>query len=180
MAETAVEADIRCLCLDVDGVLTDGRLFVDDAGHGARIFHVHDGLALDWFQRLGGVVVVCSGKRSVAAAARARELGIKHVIQGSQDKLADLRPLLAQLGLDLSQTAAIGDDLPDLPLLLHCGFPIAVANAVAEVQAAARLITRRPGGHGAVREAVEHLLRQSGRWSAVLAHYAAPESAGPD
>jgi 3-deoxy-D-manno-octulosonate 8-phosphate phosphatase (KDO 8-P phosphatase) len=180
LAETAVDADIRCLCLDLDGVLTDGRLFVDDAGHGARVFHVHDGLAVRWFQRLGGVVVICSGKRSEAAAARARELGIQHVIQGSQDKLSDLRSLLAQLGLGLAQTAFIGDDLPDLPLLQHCGFPIAVANAVEEVQAAARLTTRRSGGHGAVREAVEHLLRRSGRWSEVLAHYAAPESAGSD
>lgn len=173
MPQPGSEADIRCLCLDVDGVLTDGRLPIDDAGVGGRRFHVHDGFAIYWYQRLGGTVVICSGKQSEAVAARARELGIAHVIQGSHDKLADLQPVLDQLNLSWDQVAVIGDDLPELPLMQHCGFPIAVANAVDEVKAAARLITRRPGGAGAVREAIEHLLRRSGRWAEVLQHYGA-------
>lgn len=162
---------IRGLCLDVDGVLTDGQLFWDDTGRGGRMFHVHDGFALYWYRRLGGVIVICSGKTSEAVAARARELEIEHVIQGSRDKLADMQPLLARLGLTLKQFAVLGDDLPDLPLMRGCGFPIAVANAVDEVKAVARLVTQRPGGHGAIREAVEHLLQSSGRWAEVLAHY---------
>jgi 3-deoxy-D-manno-octulosonate 8-phosphate phosphatase (KDO 8-P phosphatase) len=175
-----VDVDIRCVCLDVDGVLTDGRLFVDDAGRGARVFYVHDGLAIRWFERLGGIVVICSGKASAAVTARARELGIEHVIQGSPDKLADLKALLARLGLGLglAQTAVIGDDLPDLPLMQQCGFPIAVANAIDEVKAVARLVTRRPGGTGAVREAIEFLLRRAGRWPEVLAHYGVTASVG--
>jgi 3-deoxy-D-manno-octulosonate 8-phosphate phosphatase (KDO 8-P phosphatase) len=165
-------AEIRCFCLDVDGVLTDGRLYVHDDGRAGRMFHTHDGFAIRWFQRLGGVVALLTGKRSPAVAARAAELGIQHVVQGSEDKLADLRGLLARLDLRPEQVAAIGDDLPDLPVLRHCGYPIAVANAVAEVKAAARLVTQRGGGHGAVREAMEHVLRETGRWNEVLAHYA--------
>lgn len=176
MSVTDSIGDIRCLCLDVDGVLTDGRLYVDDDGRGTRAFHVHDGQAIRWYQELGGVVAICTGKRSGAVAARARELGIEHVIQGSEDKLADVRALLERLDLRFEQVAVMGDDLPDLPLLTRCGWPIAVANAVAEVRAAARLVTERPGGHGAVREAIEKLLDAQGLWSRVLAHY----GVGPD
>lgn len=168
MSTSAVPPTIRCLCLDVDGVLTDGHIWVNDAGQQARVFHVHDGIAIRWFQQLGGVVVLCSGKHSDAVAARARELGISHVIQGSRDKVADLEPLLKQLGVGWEQTAVMGDDLPDLPPMRRCGFPVAVADAAAEVQAAARLVTQRPGGHGAVREAVEQLLRASGAWDEVV------------
>jgi 3-deoxy-D-manno-octulosonate 8-phosphate phosphatase (KDO 8-P phosphatase) len=171
VGEAPVEAEIRCVCLDVDGVLTDGRLYVDDSGRGARVFYVHDGLAMRWFQRLGGIVVICSGKHSEAVATRARELGIEHVIQRSPDKLADLGGLLKRLGLDLAHTAVIGDDLPDLALMRHCGLPIAVANAVDEVKRAARMVTKRPGGYGAVREAIEYLMRRAGRWEQVLAQY---------
>ncbi len=162
---------IRCLCLDVDGVLTDGRLYVDDDGRTMRAFHIHDGLALRAFQQVGGVVVICTGKRSGAVAARARELEIAHVIQGSTDKLADLQAWLDRQGLRLEEVAAVGDDLPDLPVLQRCGLPIAVANAVDEVKAAARYVTRRAGGDGAVREAVEYVLRSSGRWNDVLAQH---------
>jgi 3-deoxy-D-manno-octulosonate 8-phosphate phosphatase (KDO 8-P phosphatase) len=165
----AQETDIRCVCLDVDGVLTDGRIFVDDAGRVGRSFHVHDGLAIEAFQKLGGVVVICSGKRSEVITARARELGVEHVIQGSRDKLADLGALLTRLGLTLEQTAVIGDDLPDVPLMQRCGYPVAVANAVGEVKAVARRVTDRAGGHGAVREALEHLLSGSQRWREVQA-----------
>jgi len=171
-------ADIRCLCLDVDGVLTDGRVYVDEDGRPLRAFHIHDGLAIHWFQRLVGAVVIITGKASQGVAARARELDIRHLIQGSTDKLADLQQLLSRLDLRLEQVAAIGDDLLDLPVLKRCGFPVAVANAVDEVKAAARLVTQRPGGHGAVREAVEYLLREAGRWQDITDHYAGSSSSG--
>ena len=171
-------ADIRCLCLDVDGVLTDGRVYVDEDGRPLRAFHIHDGLAIHWFQRLVGPVVIITGKTSQGVAARARELDIRHLIQGSTDKLADLQQLLSRLDLRLEQVAAIGDDLLDLPVLKRCGFPIAVANAVDEVKAAARLVTQRSGGHGAVREAVEYLLREAGRWQEVTDNYAGSSSSG--
>jgi 3-deoxy-D-manno-octulosonate 8-phosphate phosphatase (KDO 8-P phosphatase) len=172
-------ADIRCVVFDVDGVLTDGRLYYRAQDEPLRAFHVHDGFAICWLERLGITPVILTGKSSTGVATRAAELGIRHVLQGSQDKLADLQALLAKLGLGigLDQVAMIGDDLPDLPVLRACGYPIAVANAVAEVRAAARYVTEKPGGDGAVREALEHLLRGNGRWAEVLAHYGAASAA---
>jgi 3-deoxy-D-manno-octulosonate 8-phosphate phosphatase (KDO 8-P phosphatase) len=170
--------EIRCVCVDVDGVLTDGRIFMDAEGRSARAFHVHDGFAIRWFQKLGGVVVILSGKQSDAVAARARELGIQHVIQGSADKLADLRTLAARLELDLNAIAFVGDDLPDLPPMRACGLPIAVANAVPAVKAVAKLVTERPGGEGAVREAIERVMSHSGRWNEVLKFYGAASTGG--
>ena len=164
---------IRCLVLDVDGVLTDGRLLYAGPGEPWRAFHVHDGLAIRWFQWLGGVVALLTGKSGATIEARAAELKITEVIQHSRDKGADLEQLLARLKLDPQQSAVIGDDLNDLPAMRRCGYPIAVANAAPEVKAAARYVTERPGGHGAVREAIEHLLRAAGRWDEVVAHYAA-------
>jgi len=167
--------DIRCLCLDVDGVLTDGSIITDEEGHSLRRFHVHDGFALRWWQQLGGIVLLCSGKLSPAVSARARELGIERVIQGSADKVRDVERELQQLGLTWAQVAAVGDDLPDIPVLRRCALPIAVADAVEEVKAIARLVTSRPGGRGAVREALEYILRDNGRWAELLAHYGVAE-----
>jgi len=167
----ATTREIRCLCLDVDGVLTDGRVYWDDGGLGARAFHVHDGFALRWWQRLGGAVILCSGKTSQAVALRAAELGISHVLQGSTDKPADVERVLNRLGLRWEQVAVIGDDLPDIPLMRRCGLPIAVANARPETKAAAQWVTTHRGGEGAVREAIEHVLRTDGRWAHVLQHY---------
>jgi 3-deoxy-D-manno-octulosonate 8-phosphate phosphatase (KDO 8-P phosphatase) len=164
-------ADIQCLCLDVDGVLTEGLLLVNDDSRGARLFDVHDGFAIRWFQKLGGAVLICTGKTSPAVAFRAEELGIAHVVQGSRDKLTDVHNILKRMRLHLEDMAMIGDDLPDLPVLRHCGYPIAVANAAPEIKAAAQFVTERTGGRGAVREAIEHLMRPSGRWDKVVAHY---------
>jgi 3-deoxy-D-manno-octulosonate 8-phosphate phosphatase (KDO 8-P phosphatase) len=164
-------AEIRFLCLDVDGVLTDGRLYMDAEGRTSRAFHTQDGLAIRWFERLGGVAIIVTGKQSHTVQVRAAELGIQHVIQSSDDKLADLRRLIDRLGGTVADVAAVGDDLPDLPVMRACGLAIAVANAVDEVKAAARYVTKRSGGQGAVREAIEHILRRSGRWEQVLRHY---------
>lgn len=162
---------IDILALDVDGVLTDGRLLYGVGDEPLRAFHVHDGLAIDGFQRVGGTVVIVTAKKSRAVAARAGDLRIRHVIQGSKDKLGDVQRLLGELRRDLSSLAMIGDDLPDLPLMRACGYAIAPANAAEEVRSAARYVTARRGGKGAVREAVEHLLRADGRWAKVLAAY---------
>ncbi len=162
---------IRALVLDVDGVLTDGQLLVDEAGRPLRAFNVQDGLAIRWFQKLGGEVIIISGKSAQGTQQRANELHIRHCLQNSRDKWADLEPLLAALRIDPRQTAVIGDDLPELGLMQRCGCAIAVANAVEEVKAAAQHVTRRAGGYGAVREAIEHVLRADGRWSRVVAHF---------
>lgn len=163
--------DIRVLVLDVDGVLTDGRLPVDEQGRQLRAFHVHDGFAIRCFLELGGEVVICSGKRSPAVDARATELGIRHVLQGSRDKLADIQALLPSIGVSLRNVVMVGDDLPDVPLMRACAAGVAVASAVDEVRAAATWVTPRPGGHGAVRDAIEWLLRADGRWNAILSRY---------
>lgn len=157
--------------MDVDGVLTDGRLWYGAGPEPLRAFDIQDGLAIRWFMRLGGTVVILTGKRSEAVAQRAAELGIEHVVQGSEDKLTDLRKLLELGSVALRDVAMIGDDLPDLPVLLACGYPIAVANAAAEVRAAAKYVTKRRGGDGAVREAIEHLLAEGRRWEQVVGHY---------
>jgi 3-deoxy-D-manno-octulosonate 8-phosphate phosphatase (KDO 8-P phosphatase) len=162
---------IRCLVLDVDGVLTDGRLWYGLGAEPLRAFHIHDGLAIMCFRQTLGEVVILTAKQSEAVRIRADELGIRHVIQGSRDKWADLERRLPDLGVAAEQIAAMGDDLPDLAVLRRVGYPMAPANAVAEVKAAARFVTTRAGGRGAVREAVEHLMRQAGQWDSVLSGY---------
>ncbi len=164
-------ADIRCLCLDVDGVLTDGRILVDPDGRSLHSFHVLDGFAIRWFEHLCGPVMIISGRSSLDVEHRARELRIAHVVQGSEDKLSDLRAGLERVGATLGECAVVADDLPDLPMMLACGFPIAVANACDEVKRCARYVTRRRGGCGAVREGIEMLLRRAQLWPRVVEHY---------
>jgi len=164
-------AEIRCVVFDVDGVLTDGRLYYAGRAEPMRAFDVHDGFAIHWLERLGVTPVILTGKSSEGVSARAEELDIRHVIQGSRDKLTDLKKLLVELDFTLDEVAMIADDLPDLPVLRNCAWPIAVANAVEEVKAVARYTTEKTGGRGAVRQALEHLLRADGRWARVIDHY---------
>jgi 3-deoxy-D-manno-octulosonate 8-phosphate phosphatase (KDO 8-P phosphatase) len=163
--------DIRGLVLDVDGVLTDGRLYYGAGGEPLRAFHVHDGQGIQLFRRTLGEVVILTAKSSRAVEQRAADLGLRYVIQGSRDKAADLERLLPELGLGWPQLAAMGDDLPDLAVLRRCGLPLAPANAVREVRMRARFITPSPGGRGAVREAIEFVLREAGRWDEALAAF---------
>ncbi len=160
---------VQLLCLDVDGVLTDGGIHLDDRGVETKRFHVHDGCAIKIWMKLDYHVAIITSRSSDAVRHRARELGVSHVMQGVADKAAALRTLLDKLDLEGSQAAVVGDDLPDLPMLRLAGYPIAVANAVAEVREPARFVTARPGGHGAVRDAVEHLLKAKNRWPEALA-----------
>jgi len=160
---------IQLLVLDVDGVLTDGGLYVDDKGHPSKKFNVKDGLGIKLAQRFGIQVAILTGKTSRVVEYRAKELGIEHVIQGSKDKGADIEALCEQTGIPIRLTAMIGDDLPDLPAFAVVGFPVAVGDAVDEVKQAASLVTRAHGGRGAVREAIEHLLKDQGKWDAALA-----------
>lgn len=155
---------IRLLCLDVDGVLTDGGISIDDAGHETKRFHVRDGAALRMWSRLGLETAVITGRNGMALRHRLRELGVRHVVAGSKEKGAAFDALLADLSIGADETAMIGDDVPDLPILRRCALPIAVRDASPEVIAVARLVCVRPGGNGAVREAVEHVLKAQGRW----------------
>lgn len=151
-------ADLRLIGFDVDGVFTDGRLYLSDEGIESKAFCTQDGFGVRQVLDAGIAVVVISGRRSKAVDRRMAELGVSHVIQGCKDKVAAFDGLIGELGIDASQTAFVGDDIPDLPLLRHSGFGIAVANAVTAVKAACDMVTTTSGGAGAVREVCEFIL----------------------
>jgi 3-deoxy-D-manno-octulosonate 8-phosphate phosphatase (KDO 8-P phosphatase) len=148
---------VRLLALDVDGVLTDGRLHYGPRGESTKVFHVRDGHGIKRVQETGIEVAIISGRKSAAVAKRARDLGIKHVFQGVGDKLAVLEKLAKSRGVALEHCACVGDDTPDAPILAAAGLGVAVADAHADALAAADLVTSRPGGHGAVREVCDWL-----------------------
>lgn len=162
---------VRLICLDVDGVMTDGGILIDAMGHESKRFHVRDGVAIRMWQRLGGEVAIITGRSGMVVRHRAIELDVEHVIQGSGDKAADYRRLTEELGIEDDETAMLGDDLPDLPIMRLAGYPMAVADAAKEVRDVATFVTSLPGGHGAVREAIEHLLRAQDRWTDALSLY---------
>ena len=149
---------VALLVLDVDGVLTDGRLWFGAEGETLKAFHVRDGLGIKRLRAAGIEVAIISGRSSPAVSARMRELGVTEVAQGVDDKGAALAALLARRGLLGADCACLVDDTPDLPLMSAVGLPAAVADAEPEVIAAARYVTRRPGGAGAVREFCDWLL----------------------
>jgi 3-deoxy-D-manno-octulosonate 8-phosphate phosphatase (KDO 8-P phosphatase) len=156
---------IGLLVLDVDGVLTDGRLYYGPGDDGEwKAFHVHDGLALARAAAAGYPVAVVSSRAAQTVARRMAELGIREVHQGVPDKLAVYEALRARYAVGAAAVACMGDDLPDLPVLRQVGLAVAPADAVAEVRRAAHWVTRAPGGRGAVREVVEALLRARGAW----------------
>lgn len=149
---------VRLLVLDVDGVMTDGRLHITERGEETKVFHVRDGSGIVALQRSGVPVAIISGRSSPAVTRRATELGIAHVQQGVGDKGAALDALLARLAIGAQETACVGDDTPDLPMLARAGLAVAVADAHPAALAAAHWITSVPGGHGAVRQVCDLLL----------------------
>jgi 3-deoxy-D-manno-octulosonate 8-phosphate phosphatase (KDO 8-P phosphatase) len=150
--------NIRLLALDVDGVLTDGRLHYDASGEVLKVFHARDGYGIKAVQQAGIRVVVISGRASAALTRRCEELGIQEYAQGVSDKETALTVLCAKLDVPLKACAYVGDDLPDIPALKQVGFAVAVADAHAAVRRVAHRCTRLPGGAGAVREVCEWLL----------------------
>lgn len=159
-AKAAAATQIRLLILDVDGVLTDGRLHYGPKGETHKSFHVRDGAGIKAVLSAGLDVAVISGRSSAAVTRRCRELGIRHVHQGIDDKGAMLHRLLKQLRLQANQCACVGDDTPDLPVMRQVGLAVAVADAHEQVLASAHRRTRRPGGAGAVREVCDWLLQE--------------------
>jgi YrbI family 3-deoxy-D-manno-octulosonate 8-phosphate phosphatase len=169
-------ARVRLLLLDVDGVLTDGGIAWDADGVEQKTFNIRDGLGLRLWQRSGGTAAIVTGRSSSVVRIRAEELGIGIVRQGVEDKLATAAEVIAACGLSWEQAAFVGDDLPDLPVVMRCGLGVAVADACPELVAAADLVTGRSGGRGAVREVIERLLQARGDWEAIVRGYAAPSS----
>jgi len=150
---------IKLLILDVDGVLTTGALPYGSDGNTDKTFHVQDGSAIKRWQQTGRTVAVLSGRNAPGVDARCRDLGIEIVRQGAGDKAAALPEILATVGVTGAQAAAVGDDLPDLPVFEACRHAVAVANAHRFAKRAAGFVTRRSGGAGAVADAIEYLLR---------------------
>lgn len=166
-------AGVQLLLLDVDGVLTDGGVTWTNDGIEQKTFSIRDGLGIRVWQKAGGKTGIVTGRSSHIVSLRAEELGIAIVRQGIEDKLATVAAILHETGLSWEQTAFIGDDLPDLPVVMRCGVGVAVADACPELVAAATLVTRLPGGRGAVREVIEQLLEARGSWNAIVRCYAA-------
>lgn len=164
-------AKIKLLILDVDGVLTNGQIFINNRGEEIKSFNVKDGQGLRLLKKAGIDVVIISGRRSGAVEHRAVDLGIQEVHLGVKDKETLCKKLIQQKELTKDQVGCMGDDLPDLPMFNQAGFTIAVADAVAEVREAANLVTKKRGGKGAVREVCEWILKAQKRWPDVISAF---------
>ncbi len=151
-------AAIRLLVLDVDGTMTDGRLYFGPRGEVFKVFHVRDGQGIKRLDAAGVRVAVISGRTSKMVSVRCRELGVEHVIQGAEDKVAAFEKLRKRLKIEASESACVGDDAVDVPLMKVVKLAFAVADAHREALRAAHVVTSLPGGQGAVREVCDYLL----------------------
>ena len=161
---TARARRVRLLVLDVDGVLTDGRMILSERGDELKAFHTHDGMAINLARRVGIAVALVTGEKSPIAQRRGIKLGIEDVVLGARRKGDTLGELMTKHRVKAEEVAFMGDDILDLPALQRAGLAVAPANAVAEVRAIVHLVTRAAGGAGAVRECVELILRAQGKW----------------
>lgn len=159
---------MKAAIFDVDGVLTDGRLYIGEQGETVKAFHALDGHGLKLLKQGDITPLVITGRDSAAVRRRVADLGLEHAVYGAHDKAAAAEALLASLGLAWQEVAAMGDDWPDLPLLTRAAFACAPANAHAEVKAVAHHVTTACGGHGAAREFCDLLLMAAGRYGALL------------
>ena len=160
---------VRLAIFDVDGVMTDGTLYIGAQGEAFKAFNILDGHGMKMLQRAGIATAILSGRASEAVARRAAELSVAHVVQGSADKVADFERLIASIGVSASACSFVGDDLPDLAVMQRCGLAVAVANAVDAVKQSAHYVTHAQGGRGAVREFCELVLRARGQLGAASA-----------
>lgn len=163
LAQAAQKAKaIKLLVLDIDGVMTDGRLYFSAEGEVLKVFNILDGQGIKLLRSSGVEIAIISGRRSEALAKRASDLGIVHLYQGREDKINALDELLSELQLDYQQVAHLGDDLPDLPVIRRVGLGMAVANAYELVKQQADWCTKARGGEGAVREACDFIMKAQG------------------
>lgn len=162
---------IRLLILDVDGVLTDGGIYMGPSGEAMKRFDIKDGAGITLWHQAGGMTAILTGRSSRIVENRAKELHISVVRQGCTDKRAAYEELKSELKVSDDEVAYIGDDIIDLPVMNEVGLSIAVADAMPEVHDAARMVTKHAGGHGAVREAVERILRAQNRFEGAAALY---------
>jgi 3-deoxy-D-manno-octulosonate 8-phosphate phosphatase (KDO 8-P phosphatase) len=170
-------ARIKLLVLDVDGVLTDGTLVWHANGQESKVFHVHDGHGIRLLQRAGIEAAFLTGRRSQVVDDRARDLGIKLVVQGSRNKLADYEHILQLRELGDQSVAYVGDDLVDVPVFRRVGLAVTVADGASHILPYCHASTLNKGGRGAVREICEFLLQVQGKWEEITAVYFNPELA---
>ena len=181
--EPTVAQRIRLIGLDVDGVLTDGGIYLgatdedDERRFELKRYDIQDGLGIHLLREAGFHVVIVTGRVSQSVAMRGRELGVTRVVQDAQArKLPALRRLIVEFGCTMEEVAFLGDDLPDLGVMREVGLPVAVGNAVPEVRRTARLQLQATGGRGAVREFAEALFEARGEWTDVVERYVASRS----
>jgi 3-deoxy-D-manno-octulosonate 8-phosphate phosphatase (KDO 8-P phosphatase) len=164
-------ARVKLLLLDCDGVLTDGRITLVEGGEEQKSFHTRDGHGLVMLHRAGLCSGIISGRASRLVALRAADLGIEYVRQGALNKLEVFEELIAEVGIETSEVAYVGDDVVDIPLMHRSGLAVAVADAGPDTRDAAHYITQLPGGFGAVREVCELILKAQGRWEELMKRY---------
>lgn len=169
----AVFKKIKLLLLDVDGVLTDGRIVYDSRGRDSKFFNVHDGLGVFVLHKSGIKTVLITAKSSKTIFPRAKDMKVAEVFADIFPKTAVLDKILKKYKVSLDEICFVGDDLVDLALMRKVGLPIAVANAALEIKEAAAYVTKHSGGHGAVREVVELILKAQGKWTEVIKFYEA-------
>jgi len=162
---------VKLLILDVDGVLTDGRLYYTDDGKEIKAFNVLDGHGIVMLKNCGINVAIISGRRSKCVSYRAKELGVKYVFQGVYDKVKVMERILQREKITREHICYIGDDITDIPLLRAAGFSVSVSNGQKEVKSVVDYITTKKGGDGAVREVSELILKSKGLWDGVLSNY---------
>ena len=165
MKAEAIAKKIKLVCLDVDGVLTDGSIIISGQGELFKQFYVRDGLGIKFLQDCGIQVAICTGRQSDIVIERAKELGITLLMQGQKDKREGLAEICRQAGVSPEETAYMGDDIPDLECMREVGIPVCPADAAAEVIEASRYVSEFRGGEGAVRDIVEQVLRARGDWA---------------
>lgn len=162
---------IKLLILDCDGVLTDGRIILLPDGDETKAFDVKDGHAMVMAQRAGLRIAIISGRKSSVVRARAKELGVAHLHEMAWVKMEPYEKILAEESLSDEEVCYVGDDVVDIPLLRRSGLAVAVADAVEEAKQFSHVVTKRPGGRGAVREVIELILKAQDKWHEALAHY---------
>ncbi len=162
---------IKVVIMDVDGVLTDGRIIYGDHGDELKFFDVQDGFGMTLLRRAGFKTLIISAKKSKINHRRAKELNVVKIFQNAGDKLSVYEKILKKFKVSSDETCFIGDDLLDLPVIRLAGFSVAVRNAVEEVKSAAHYVTREKGGRGAVREVADMLLKAQEKWTAVTEGY---------
>ncbi len=164
-------ARVKLLVMDVDGVMTDGRIVLDEEGNEWKFFNVRDGHGLVMLHRIGVKTAIITGRTSKVVERRAKELSIPYVFQGAHNKLEVYERLKELTGLSDEAICYIGDDVVDMPIMRRVGFAVAVADAHPDVRAVAHYVTSAPGGKGAVREVAEMIIKAHGRWDEVMERY---------